>query len=568
MRHTLSHAYTTPVWASLLVVTAVYAACWVASQSKLIYTDEIWFAHDASQILSSAWNQLVIPHPPLYVALGAMFSTLAGDVISGMRLLGGLSFLATLYLIPLAVHAIAPAPQHAQTASLIAVAGWGVHPLAMQGSLLLDIDNTLLPPAMLTFLIALRLSEGQPLVKRIIAIAPTVTLMLWIKWLPSTLLLMALAILLSLLRRRDVLSTLAAIAVGAVTFLVSFALFVAVSGFPLETLAPTLARTQEPVRGGLQRLISRIVMGGGITTVWLGVPLVVAFGWFTFRRLRALAQHSALQFSDLPLSFALTGMALYSAGNELPMGFPRYHYPVALCVVLLMSTWLAEQPFLRARQWQAGVLISAATLAAYFALAIPDPLLPQYELTFTTNDLRTRLMFGLQLQVRTLLIPLVLAGTLDWLILRRQREALVAVGVAFCLASWLVLDVAQATADYATIYEYGRRGGREMGAWIQSNTHHTDRIIAPNEIIFAANRQGTFVVPMLACSECDVEHFLTHLRADQPVAIVMTTKEDGRYTQVTRHPDFIRVQRECYPQEKRIGSYIAYLRSSETPCSL
>src|SRR5262249_54511762 len=142
--------------------------------------------------------------------------------------------------------------------------------------------------------------------------------------------------------------------------------------------------------------------------------------------------------------------------------------------------------FLGSRSARWSVVGATLIAAIYFVLIAPDPLLPQYQLTFETNDLAKRLQFGAQLQVTTILLPGIAllafyislnsiggagrqvkssrrAGRLA----SRAGKALLAAAISYALASWLVLDVAQARAEYATIYEYGRRGGVETSALVR-----------------------------------------------------------------------------------------------------
>ncbi|MCS7062243.1 MAG: hypothetical protein RMN25_13940, partial [Anaerolineae bacterium] len=122
----------------------------------------------------------------------------------------------------------------------------------------------------------------------------------------------------------------------------------------------------------------------------------------------------------------------------------------------------------------------------------------------------------------------------------------------------------QTLADYATIYEYGRRGGREVAAMIMQRTTPQDRLIAPMEILWAAQREGEFVVSLLVCPECTAEHMIERFQSDPPAAFVLTTKEDGRYTHITRDPEFTALLARCYGPRVEIGTYLTYFRAGDT----
>ncbi|HEY6042649.1 MAG TPA: hypothetical protein VIX58_10995, partial [Anaerolineae bacterium] len=318
-------------------------------------------------------------------------------------------------------------------------------------------------------------------------------------------------------------------------------------------------RTQSPLEGGMARLISRTVMGGGILLVWLGIPFALVYLWVVGRRILEFARTRQAVLSDILILTTMGGFVLYTVGNELPMGFPRYHYPLFVLMVLLVRDTLARYEFANTRE--RNVLIAAGVASAlYFALVIPDPLLPQYELTFDTNDLVRRLALGLRVEFVAFLAPFSGLWLVFFLTFRRGARAFGLASIAFCLAGWSVLAVTQARADYATIYEYGRRGGGQVSAQVKAKTAVSDTIIAPMEIIFASDRRGEFIL-QYACPTCEPSALLDKFTAQPPAAFVLTTKEDGRYTQVTRNAQVVAWLDRCYPERITLGSYLAYFRA-------
>lgn len=80
----------------------LYLAVFWRAQSKLIYTDEVWFAKNFAHISKGLWQQIVISHPPLHASLGGLAASLFGDGFLALRLIGDISFLLTLALISFA----------------------------------------------------------------------------------------------------------------------------------------------------------------------------------------------------------------------------------------------------------------------------------------------------------------------------------------------------------------------------------------------------------------------------------------------------------------------------------
>ncbi len=134
------------VWCAAAIA---YGLNFAASQHKILFTDEVVFAQDFGFAALGNWPAVRIPHPPLFVSLGALLVSAFGNNLTAMRAKGGASFLLTLALIPMTMRALFS--ERAERAALIAMLIWALQPLAVQGSLLIDIDNTIFVPAMLLF---------------------------------------------------------------------------------------------------------------------------------------------------------------------------------------------------------------------------------------------------------------------------------------------------------------------------------------------------------------------------------------------------------------------------------
>jgi len=544
----------------LFFATVFYTAIWLLSQNKLIYTDEVVFYYDFIRIALGQWSSTEIPHPPLYTILGSLSIQLFGYNLSAMRLVGAAGYLLTLWLIPLVCHCLTDDPAQAKRAGLIAVAAWAIHPLALQGSLLLDIDNTIFPPVLLLFTLALSTTESSPAWQRMIYVGGTFAVMLWVKLLPSTLLLAGIVLITYVIRGQHVLSTLGALALGALVFTVSFLAFSLASKFPLEHIWGTFLRTQN-IAQRPERLLARLVMGGGITAIWVGIPLLVAFGVVSTKQLVYILRGRQPKVLDTLILYVIAGFGIFTIGNELPMGFPRYHYPLVLIIVITACIMLIKFGLFE-RLSVFSTILSTLCCIIYFAIFVQDPLLPHYALTFETNDLMTRLTFGLHNQIFSLIVPLGISFLVCRIIVKRWIT--ISPLIAFCVGIWLVTSITQTQAAYSTIYEYGRIGGREMSELIQQRTQPTDKIIAPKEILWAAQREGDFVVQLLACAECTAQSMIAHFDISKPAAYVLTTKEDGRYTHITRNPQFAALLKQCFSQPVSIGTYIAYFRTQST----
>jgi len=557
--------YSSRILIALILSTTFYAVIWLSSQHKLIYTDEVFFAADFVRIALGQWTSLEIPHPPLYSILGSLSVQVFGYSLPAMRLVGGVGYLLTLWLIPLFCYHLTRDSVQAEQASLIAIVTWAIHPLALQGSLLLDIDNTIFPPVLLLFMIVLSATELTFAWKRIILVGLVVAIMLWVKLLPSNLLIIGLAIIAYIRRKQLFISTLAALIFGLLIYLASFAIFSLSTQFPVELVLSTFIRTQN-ISQPFGRLLARVVMGGGITTVWIGIPVLIIFGMIVVKRLLDIIKSGQLSIFDILILYIIFGFSIFTIGNELPMGFPRYHYPLALIIIIITSIEIVRMKRFQKLNIFALVLLLIFFII-YFVTIMLDPLLPHYLLTFETNNLVTRLIFGLQNQIYAMIIPLGVALIALWVIYRNKTafsNVIPSLLISYCVSTWLVTSVTQTQAAYSTIYEYGRFGGWEMAKLVQERTQPTDKIIAPQEIRWAAQRSnGDFVVSLLACQDCIAQSTIEYFHKNKPVAYVLTTKEDKRYTHITRDPQFTALLNRCYSSPISIGTYIAYFSVRE-----
>lgn len=533
------------IWALTLIV---YGVIFVSSQNKLIYTDEIVFAQDFNRVAGSLWKEVLIPHPPLYIFLGSLVVSLFGDGFLALRLIGGISFLLTLGLIPLACRKLFP--QHWLRATIIAHLIWAFHPLSLQGSLLLDIDNTIFTPALLIFIITASLPRGK-----IIFIALAFALMLFSKLLPTSLFITSAVIVIGLIQRKQAARLLLGVLLGAAIFVIVLLILALMTGFPLSVVTSTFQRANDIVQTP-QKLLSRLVMGGGITAVWIGIPFLAVYGLALIRRTAEILKSKRADSSDVLILTAMVGFALVTLGNELPMGFPRYHYPLFFLMVLTISGYLAE---LQMARKAAMVLVAfTAILMVYFVLVQPDPLLPQYQLTFETNNMMERLKFGLLSQAKGFVFPFAFALLAAMIV--KTRSPFVLACLAFCAASWLVTDFAQARADYATIYEYGRVGGAATSDWVKANTAPDAIIVAPREVEWLTKRETMFVITQVG-PNATADGWMAYFATKKPSAYVMTTKELQRYTQITQNPQVLKYLQTCYRQEPSISSYHMWLRT-------
>ena len=120
-----------------------------------------------------------------------------------------------------------------------------------------------------------------------IAAAVPSAAMLWTKLLPTALFITASVVLIRLIRREGFGQLLLGLLSGLLVFGVSVWGYSTLLGFRLNTILDTFGRTGE-LGKGVAKMISRGIMGGGITAVWVGVPFVLMYAAALRARMRAL----------------------------------------------------------------------------------------------------------------------------------------------------------------------------------------------------------------------------------------------------------------------------------------
>jgi hypothetical protein len=466
-----------------------------------------------------------------------------------------MAWLAALALVPAACRAITADRTTAAKAAVVALAVLAIHPLTLQGSLLLDIDNTVFIPALLLTICAVGLSAGRSPSQQTLLIGGAWLLLLWTKLLPSAAIAAACLVAVALVDRRRLVPILGGLALGVAAFLVTFGTYLAVSGANLDVYISTFRRGGQALEAG--RYVTRAVMGGGILAFWVGVPFlglaVVALVDALRRFVRGTGQLAA---AWIALTAGL-GVVVTTLGNELPMGFPRYQAPLFVLAVLLVAVWLAR--FAWPLDWRVAAVL--LLLAGYFWLVIRDPLLPQYAFTVATDSLVERIRVGAVVFATAVVVPFVLAIVLLGFLAGWRRATLVLAALVVSFGGWSALTVAQATANYATIYEYGRVGGWEAGAAIRAATPPDGRIVAPLELVYASGREGQFIYDFL-CPTC-LPKLLARFDDDPPAAFAASLKEVRRYPEILDDPALRSRLARCYAPPQTFGSYVVYVRSGD-----
>jgi 4-amino-4-deoxy-L-arabinose transferase-like glycosyltransferase len=493
---------------------------WLGSLNKPIYADEIGVIYAGQSIGIWDPHKYILPHPPLYSLLLGVTFRLFGVSVTSARMIGLLSIFLTLALMGSLTSEICNTLQERTTTGILAAILYSMNPLALQGALLLDIDNTILTPLMLILLLAFYKTVRWNQMQRVVVLGALFGLALWAK-LTTPLFFLASVFLLYLLKgqvRQGLKEATGISLVGFVSFAVTFGLYAQLTAFPLDQLSQTTYKVNEVV-APISVMLRRVVSGSGLVALWITPPFtLLAIASIVWWARHCIRDQQCLAKIGLLAIYVVMLSPIYVFIRGAPYGFPKYHVPMLPALCVLVAAFLANSG-IGSLGMRKGFLLIGVLLAVYYLFVVGDPLYLHYTgtgagRTLWGEPLATRVaklllalwldsiasygdwvmqaISDVYLQVWALLLPLVVIGGIvwQWGQLRSPAKVVTLALLILTLASSLVTSVLQMRANYATIYNYGRSGTMETVRFVKSHTEPKDLIIAPAEIMYYTGRSG------------------------------------------------------------------------------
>ena len=440
-------------------------------------------------------------HPPLYVHLLAVVFGLAGTGPAQARLVGLGCLLATVLTIYFLSQEVFRDRADRRAIGLLAGFLFAVNPLAIQGALVVDIDNTLLTPALLLALLAIVRSLDDVRSRRDLMLGALLAGLLWIKLTTPLALLVALATFLAAregfgvaLRRTGVIAF-----VGGAGFLFTWFAYTEAQGLPAA--APFQHLLGKVVGAGPHGPPPTVAREAGLAlarvTLWASPFLLLLWGMALARRASELASARPVRSEDLLHLTTAIVLVVYLVVGKTTSGFPRYDYPVLPLLAILgaasvLAAWQTAAP--RFGRWLAATLVGTALVWLG-----GDPLLSTYA------TVKERLVAGLELgdvirhvalQAAVLLMTPLAIASLGGASRRLGLARAAAIPLAVATVSYsLALDAIQARAEYLVRYGYGGVGTREVLAFLGREVAPKSLVLAPAELIYGiGNRASPFPV--------------------------------------------------------------------------
>ncbi len=548
-------------WCALCSIVYLW---WAVPRLGLpLLTEEVQFAASWDRPLAKV--VVGIPHPTAYIGLLRVLVNHGWLHGPFLRVVGMVSFGALIVLVAYLAERLSPG------AGPLAALLWTVHPMAIQGSLILEIDNallTLVVTAYLALLMALpvRLSRGQ-----VVGLGLALAGCLWVKLSCAPFLLLA-AALRPWSQRQWALGgrqVLAIAGIAVVVFLGSWRFWCALSGISWVSVFDWVATaTHRGLQGEMFGWGTELLNRAGRVGLWLNPWLVVGWlvaSWWVGR----VPAAERWRWWSL-VGFTAVVMIGYLIIRGTHFGFAKYHLP-ALPAALALVAATAQRAIKPLVARQRIVLGLVGLLGLGYFWGVGDLL---YQVNYT---LRLALLTGTpplaamlrQLLGRSLLylLPGFVVG--GWLLgrwPRGQRAAGVCTGLLLLLlSSNLALDLRQRQAPYATTYTYGRSWGtyQEAVQWVKAfrQAHPNAAIVGPVDILWSA---GVLYTEWLSVSLPDSGETILQAIQNPAVGCLLygTTTHDLRtWRQLLATPQF-RKELEQHFTEVTVhqGEYFAWVR--------
>jgi hypothetical protein len=357
----------------------------------------------------------------------------------------------------------------------LAVLLYGLHPLAVQAALMVEIDTALLPLAAITLVWYLARRDFDLGRGGWVGLGLLIGVSLMAKLTTPPLLIAALAVYYLAARRpRQLPYVLAAFGAGAVLFAAYFLPYAALKGLPvLEPFEHSLRRAAAP-GGAFGPLVAKRAVK---IALWLGLPFLVTFfvaAWHGVRR----------RLEDAPAAAAYAAVAalvllffyLFVGGDGY--GFVKYHAPLVPLAALALGA--AFGPAF-AGESKRTVLFLGALAFLYYLLVVRDPLYWPYVAREVKEVLQAPpgdVNKALALTGAFVILPLVA------FVIMTRRGGRVMSFVLLAAAAGPALDVWQGRADYEHRYNYGERGLTEAAAALRAVPERAT-VVVPVDVAFA-----------------------------------------------------------------------------------
>lgn len=565
------------VFLGILLCWVIYLLLSFPSWHEPIMGDEVQYAllvrglvHP--EILHSL--QIIEPsfgleHPPLYAHVLALWEKYSVFNALTSKIPGLVSFLLSLIFIYLISCRLFRNDPKRAAIGFLACLLFSINPMAVRGSLLMDMDGTLLNAAALVFIYLLLILENEEHgFLRYFLCAAGLALCFWVKLATPLILAGSFLMYFCLIRDFGRARRLGAIVAGGVVlFSLGWFFYAQVRQISFWSLTDAPLSV---IRGFMGKTKGASGVAAYTRNLWALLiwcsPSFIALGLASLIKTLMNSSQRAGRDSLLFLGpFAFYGVMVfvtYFFIGGLTHSFPKYHFAILPVFAIMVSGFVIRRvDFDHRLIWEAFLLISGLVLLM-MVLPVGDPL---YTINYALKEdmalrggsgarsILTRELFQMGVIFATTGIAFVFFKAL------KRPKAWVLSLVASVIACNLALDIVQMRAPYNTVYCYGADKVVLAAGFVRSHTHPSDKICVPREILWLANKNLSSYATLSHLRKAD--DFLAMLKKGDVSCVVygISGNTVQQYREIFNRDEIRSFLNDAY-QSFTIGSYQIWLR--------
>lgn len=440
-------------------------------------------------------------------------------------------------------------------------------PMLIQGSAIVDIDNTILVPALLGLYWSFFQYIQEPSRTWAVVIALAMAVSLWSRvttpFIAGVLLVGYLVASNAGLRIKAV--AVSAVLSGAFLFLITWYLYSALLDVPfLGPFAYAGDAFLQRIRPSRGLNLGQVFQNAVYLGLWVGVFPLVLVGLAVKERGVAILKRAGLQPSDLSLASGVVLVVGYAVVGGATFGFPKYHGPAIPLLYCAVGVILSSKIRLGARDLINIGAVAVVLSSAVIQLAVMGDML--YALRY---GLREAVAFALPTfpaVLKGIGLRVVLAGIayslISVVVLRGAPQmGLAGLLLLLSLGTNTGLAMVQAAGSYQTGYNYGLQGTLETAHYIRKRIPQGSQVIAPSEVVHylampsvrhLPNRLWTSAEELQGLLENSQTAALTYSVGTNTIRQIQTISRSGGIQRLLAE-HFVRVT---------IGSYVVWIRTN------
>lgn len=491
----------------IIVFILLYLIFPIISWNKLLADFEVGFKYAANAINMKGakifvnetyWNSFFNIHPPLYVyALAAVFK-IFGPTTQAARLFGLLCVITTAFLVYLIFKEIFGHDK--EVAATLASLFYISNPLIIQGSLFLDIDNTILTALMMLFTFLYLKWQSKIRLKQFLVLGVILCFIFWCKA-TTPLVIIAAIFLFQIIAgniKKSFYHTIVISFLGIGLFIVSLWIYCHITNnsyFLSYIFAPFTLAKDKQLSGTLFFSLLTIFKICLRLTLWLSPFLIVLVIGGLVGIIKKIKQNKIYEPALFLIIYAsiIFTVYLYVGGSHI---FPKYQVPL-MPVLAILTTAALPFDFEKIKIKHALLFLSfIGLMVLYYIYIVRDPILSSNYKLKEAIIRGTVLSSGILKKITLQMIFYILPFCILWLISTFTSHKVsfykkfIYLLLIFMLSANLGLNVLQAKSNYNHMDHYGLKEEQTQKVlkFIKAKVKPDEEIFAPVDINYFLGR--------------------------------------------------------------------------------